>query len=112
MRINKPTITAALAVPMLALGGGIAYANTVGTPGPARPAVTTTVQAPRHNPAGQANRYRCDWQCGNHRPEHATQRPLTRRPATQRHSYPASHGYQGRTGWGYQRGHRGNGCCW
>ncbi len=105
MRINKAMITGALAVPMLALGGGIAYANTTASPAPARPAITTTVQARSHNPAGQAVRYRCDWRCRDHR--QATQRPVTQRQVTQHHAHPASNGYQARNGWGYQ-----DGCCW
>ncbi len=68
MRTKKAIITSALAVPMLALGGGIAYASTTsGSPPPAtRPAVTT-VQTTAHNPGGQASRngqrydHRCDW---------------------------------------------------
>ncbi len=49
MRTKKAIITTALAVPMLALGGGLAYATTTGSPPPAtRTAVTSTVQA--HHP--------------------------------------------------------------
>ena len=108
MRTKKAIITTALAVPMLALGGGIAYATTTaGSPPPAtRTAVTTTVQ-PTH-PAGQANRnghrydHRCDWR------GHGYQQPATTRQATgqqaTRHSGQL-HGDQGQN----HRGYQGNG---
>ena len=97
-------------MPVLALGGGLAYASTAsGNTSPvAHTAVTTTVQPSTHHPDGQASHnrdghrydYRCDWR------GHSYQQPAAPRQATPgsgyRHDYRhhrGSHmGYQGTWG--------------
>ncbi len=109
MRTKKAIITSALAVPLLALGGGIAYASTIsGSPPPTtRPAVTTTVQT--HQPAtGQMttnrNGHRCDGHCdwrGHGYQQPTTQRQATRQQATNPSGYRHDNGnHMGN--WGYQ----------
>lgn len=119
MRNKKPIITAALLAPILALGGGAAYASsTSGShPAPTRPAVTTTVQG--HS---QAHHYRCDWRYGDCRcdsrghgyQKQPAQRTTTRHSASGHRSHQNT-GYQHRNGgsqgtWGYQgSGQHGSG---
>jgi hypothetical protein len=115
MRNKKAIVAGALMVPALALTGGAAYASTTGShPTPARPAVTTTVQAHSQHPTGQPCYDRCGWRYGDHRYDqndhsyqrHATkqaiQRQATQHHATQQHGDRNHTGYQGT--WGYQDG--------
>lgn len=132
MRNIKTIFAAAATVPVLALGGGLAYATTSsGNPAPApAPAVTATITAthPHTQPATRAHRNDCQpargqMNCGdrNHSQQQArtTVRTAGTRTVTgtQRAGYPANqgagqHGQQRNCGHGngYQHnGYQGNG---
>ena len=137
MKNIKKILIGAVAVPVLALTGGLAYASTTagGHPAQPRPAATATT----HNHAqraGQAALYRCDWRYSGHwchwrghgyghQPQPAHQRSH-QHPAYRHHGYHHNHsylgyGYQGSWGnggsgnyggWGHGSGsHWGNGGC-
>ena len=125
MKNTKAVITAALAAPLLALTGGIAYASTTSHPAPARTVVTATAQ----HPTGQDRLGWCDWRYTGHwcdRRDHGHQAQAAHqhhagRHHNYRHHYGyqhrgdrtwsnQSHGYQGygyQGGWGY--GYQGTG---
>lgn len=131
MRTNKAILAGALIAPMLALGGGLAYATTTsGSPPPAtRTAVTSTVQT-QHQNTSQAHHNRCYSPGRGNHPCDLRGRGYQRQPAgqpSQRHpahrhaGYRHHHGYGGQRGdWGYRgsgyygtgygRSHCG-GCC-
>ena len=128
MRTIKSIVAAAAAVPVLALGGGIAYASTSGgtSPGTPAPATVTAVHT-RTQPAsqarhdnGQPGHYRI--YCGNR--DHSRQQPGRQaRTGTQLTSTQRA-GHQGNQGTGQHRGqqrdswgngswyHRGGSCGW
>jgi hypothetical protein len=121
MKSTKAIITAALAAPLLALGGGLAYASTTtpSHPAPARTAVTS-VAHPHSQPGFAQGRHDwCDWRysghwCGwrGHGYGHLPQ--ATRQHRADRHHYGYRHhnGYRGHGSWGYQSnqgyGYQGN----
>lgn len=117
MRTNKAILAGALIAPMLALGGGLAYASTSsGSPPPAtRTAVTSTVQTHYQHTTSQPHRNRCYWQGRGNHPcgwrGHGYQRQPAGQPshrhAAHRHAgYRHYYGYHGRNHYGYggQRG--------
>lgn len=108
MRTKTAIITSALAIPLLAAGGGIAYASA--TPATATPAaVTTTAQASQPTPDPvriNLSSHRQDQRCD--RPGHRYQQPATQRQATRQPTrtsgYRHDDGRQGRD----QAGHPGS----
>lgn len=120
----KTIIIGALTAPLLALGGGLAYASTTPShPAQARATVTATAQ----HPAGQMRLNWCDWRYSGywnnwhghghgygHQPQPAHQR--SHHTYRHHHGYRHNHGYQhrggystgGNQGYGYQ-GNWGNG---
>ena len=128
MRNIKTIFAAAATVPVMALGGGLAYASTSGSPAPApAPAVTATITAthphtqPATQPRNDCQPTRGQMNCGdrNHSQQQArtTVRTTGTVTGTQRAGHPANqgtgqHGQQRNCGHGnsYQHsGYQGNG---
>ena len=134
MKNTKAIITAALAAPVLALTGGLAYASTTTPSHPA--AARATITATTHPPAGQDRPGWCDWRYTGHRGDwhnyghqakttHQNGHHATHRHHGYRHHYGYQHrsghggtwsnqGYRYQGGWGTGNGsHWGNGsgCC-